>query len=142
MGYFTKEEWMNGMKQLGVDSADKLKQLIPSFELALADPVLLKKFYLFTFPYAKTTGQKSMDVDVAIALWQVIFADRYPHIPAFIQFLQEVKPVRVINKDQWSSLFDYIRSVPEDLTGYDSSSSWPVLFDDYVAWKKGNQDSM
>ncbi|KAI8983643.1 Cullin binding-domain-containing protein, partial [Pilobolus umbonatus] len=72
----------------------------------------------------------------AIALWQLLLLRKYPIMTSFIRFIQEVNPVKVINKDQWTSLLDFCRTVPEDLSHYDSTSSWPVLFDDYVEWRK------
>jgi hypothetical protein len=44
--------------------------------------------YLYTFNFAKTTGQKSMDVDLALALWALLFGSKYQHIPSFIEFMQ------------------------------------------------------
>ncbi|KAG0191022.1 Scaffold-type E3 ligase [Apophysomyces sp. BC1034] len=136
MGYFSKDEWMHGMENLQVDSVEKLRELIPEMERTIMDETQFKNMYIFAFGYAKSAGQKSMIWEVATALWQVLLLDRYPHIKTFIEFLEEAKPVKVINKDQWSSLFDFCRSVPEDLADYDDTSSWPVLFDDYVAWRK------
>ncbi|KAI8086249.1 potentiating neddylation domain-containing protein [Halteromyces radiatus] len=79
-----------------------------------------------------------MDVDIALALWTLLLGDKYKHIPTFIEFMNISKPVKVINKDQWSSLLDFIRTVPYDLQDYDSTSSWPVLFDDYANWRVQN----
>ncbi|EIE85294.1 hypothetical protein RO3G_10004 [Rhizopus delemar RA 99-880] len=73
---------------------------------------------------------------VAVALWQVILADKYPIIKSFMQFIEEKKPIKVINKDQWASMLDLCKTIPEDLSGYDSVSSWPVLFDHFAEWKK------
>ncbi|KAI9271492.1 Cullin binding-domain-containing protein [Phascolomyces articulosus] len=168
MGYFTKDEWMTGMKELGIhesakgnhfqtflyriDSPEKMKNMVSQWSQSIKDDVIFKKLYLFTFGFAKTTGQKSMDVDVAMALWPLMLdSSAYPLIPSFIEFLRTEKPVKVINKDQWSSLLDFCRSVPDDLSNYDSSSScnyWfimdrPVLFDEFVEWRiKHGDDSM
>lgn len=49
-----------------VNSPEMLKALLPQLETAIKDPQLFKKMYLFTFGFAKTTGQKSMEVDVSI----------------------------------------------------------------------------
>lgn len=48
-----------------VNSPEMLKALLPQLETAIKDPNLFKKLYLFTFGFAKTTGQKSMEVDVS-----------------------------------------------------------------------------
>lgn len=36
--------------------------------------------------------------------------------------IKEKKPVKVINKDQWRSLLEFGRDIPEDLSGYDPVS--------------------
>ncbi|SAL97230.1 hypothetical protein [Absidia glauca] len=135
MGFFTKKEWMNAMTTLQVDSPERLKAYLLSWSKCIENDNEFKAMYLYTFNFAKTAGQKSMDVDLALALWALLFGSKYQHIPSFIEFVQETKPVKVINKDQWSSLLDFARTVPYDLAGYDSTTSWPVLFDDYATWR-------
>ncbi|EIE81618.1 hypothetical protein RO3G_06323 [Rhizopus delemar RA 99-880] len=121
MGYITMEEWNHGMKE---SNESKLKKELNSLEkLVEKDESLFKKIYLYTFPYAKSEGQKSMQTEVAVALWQILLVNRYPIVQSFIQFIEEKKPVKVINKDQWASLLDFCKSIPEDLSGYDAVSS-------------------
>ncbi|ORE04667.1 hypothetical protein BCV72DRAFT_210892, partial [Rhizopus microsporus var. microsporus] len=86
-------------------------------------------------------GMKALN-NVAIALWQVLLVNKYPIVKPFIQFLQEKKPVKVINKDQWRSLLEFGKNIPEDLSGYDPVSYWPVLFDDFVEWKKKQESDV
>ncbi|KAI9304064.1 Cullin binding-domain-containing protein, partial [Cunninghamella echinulata] len=81
-------------------------------------------------------NQKCMDVDVACALWSVLFENQFPILQQFIQFLQEKMPVRVINRDQWQNLYEFITTVSVDLSDYDEAAAWPVLFDEYVDWKR------
>ncbi|KAJ2957957.1 hypothetical protein NQZ79_g6435 [Umbelopsis isabellina] len=64
MGYFTKEEWMKGMRNLNVTNTNELKSKMPELEDLLNDEKQFKEFYTFTFPFAKTKTQKSMDVDL------------------------------------------------------------------------------
>ncbi|KAI7863495.1 Cullin binding-domain-containing protein [Spinellus fusiger] len=99
-------------------------RLLPEYQKQMEFEEVFKKVYLFCFGYSKTSGQKSMDVDMAIALWQLMFQDTYPHVPEFIEYLQKECPVKVINKDQWSSLFEFVRNVPKDLVSYDDTSSY------------------
>ncbi|KAI7866407.1 potentiating neddylation domain-containing protein [Spinellus fusiger] len=100
------------------------------------DPVQLKDIYRFTFGYAKNKGEKYMAVEVACVLWTMLLKDIYPLTNDFVTFVQETDSVRVINKDQWQSFFEFMVSVADTLTGYDETSAWPVLFDEFVAWKK------
>ncbi|EPB87539.1 hypothetical protein HMPREF1544_05630 [Mucor circinelloides 1006PhL] len=137
MGYITKEQWIKTMDSVGVTTPADFKKVLHDWEMQVSqDSLQFKQLYLFTFNYVKSTTQKSMEVEMAIALWHILLEHKYPIIRSFTQFLQEKKPVKVINKDQWSSLLDFCIAVPEDLANYDSSSSWPVLFDDYVEWRQ------
>lgn len=52
-----------------------------------------------------------------------MFGEKYPIIKSFNEFMQTKKPVKVVNKDQWSSMLDFCLAVPEDLSNYDSTSS-------------------
>ncbi|KAI9477902.1 MAG: potentiating neddylation domain-containing protein [Benjaminiella poitrasii] len=91
-----------------------------------------KQLYLFTFNYVKSTGQKSMDVETAVALWHILLEPKYPIIKSFIEFIEATKPVKVVNKDQWSSLLDFCIAVPKDLENYDSTSSCTVYIYIYI----------
>ncbi|CAO3618479.1 unnamed protein product [Cunninghamella echinulata] len=136
MGYITQEEWLSGMQELGVDNMNQLLKYRQDMELALQDPTTFKSIYRYTFNYGKNKDQKCMDVDVACALWSVLFENQFPILQQFIQFLQEKMPVRVINRDQWQNLYEFITTVSVDLSDYDEAAAWPVLFDEYVDWKR------
>ncbi|CAO3649368.1 unnamed protein product [Mucor fragilis] len=137
MGYITKEQWIKTMQSISATTPADFEKTLHDWELQVSqDPLQFKQLYLFTFNYVKSASQKSMEVEMAIALWHILLEHTYPIVKSFTQFIQEKKPVKVINKDQWSSLLDFCKAVPEDLANYDSSSSWPVLFDDYVEWRQ------
>ncbi|KAI8086166.1 Cullin binding-domain-containing protein [Halteromyces radiatus] len=139
MGYITQQEWMTGMQQLGIDHQEQLvKQRLDEFESALQDVDNFKKFYRYTFDYGKNKDQKCMDVDVACALWNVLFDDTFTLVNHFVQFLQEMHPVRVINRDQWQSFLEFVTTVSDDLSDHDETAAWPVLFDEFVEWKRNS----
>ena len=60
----------------GCDSLDKLKQKIPSLEKEIVDSMKFKEFYQFTFNYAKNPAQKGLDLDMALAYWNIVMAGR------------------------------------------------------------------
>lgn len=84
----------------------------------------------------------------------MLLGERFPMVHEFVAFLQEKKPVRVINRDQWQSFLEFAAS---DISNYDESSACtvyfyyiflfspltflylgPVLFDEFVDWKRGH----
>ncbi|KAI1314875.1 DCN1-like protein 5 [Mortierella claussenii] len=139
MPVFTKEEWAKGMQKLRVDSTSKLKAKMPELVRALKDPQHFKEFYRYIFMFAKDSEQKCMPLETACAMLQTVLKGR-PHEQRFVEFLENKKPVKVINKDQWYNFLDFSESVAEDLSNYDgASSAWPVLLDDYVEWRNEGQ---
>lgn len=71
-----------------VDSVDKLKARLSSLESELWDPLKFKDFYQFTFNYAKNPGQKGLDLEMAIAYWNIVLEDKFKFLPQWTQFLQ------------------------------------------------------
>lgn len=84
---FSKEEFINGFCELGVDSIDKLKVKLPQIEVELNDMMKFKEFYQFTFNYAKDPGQKGLDLEMAIAYWNICLRDRFKFLDLWCQFL-------------------------------------------------------
>ncbi|KAF9431459.1 hypothetical protein BGZ76_000281 [Entomortierella beljakovae] len=136
MPIFTKNEWLEGMKILEVDSTEKLKKKMPELVAKTKNPQQFREFYRYIFMFAKDSGQKCMPVETACAMIQTAM-DGKPHEKRFVEFLErDPAPVKVINKDQWHNFLDFSDTVAEDLSNYDgASSAWPVLLDDYVEWR-------
>jgi DCN1-like protein 1/2 len=84
---FTRDEFVNGMLQLGVDSVDKLKAKLPALEIELNDVNKFKDFYQFTFNYAKESAQKGLDLDMAIAYWNIVLQGRFKFLDLWCLFL-------------------------------------------------------
>ncbi|KAI8643317.1 potentiating neddylation domain-containing protein [Parasitella parasitica] len=76
--------------------------------------------YKYTFSYAKNRDQKCMDIETASVLWTMLLGEKYPIVHDFVLFLQEKKPVRVINRDQWQSFLEFAST---DVSKYDESSA-------------------
>ncbi|PRD32006.1 UNVERIFIED_CONTAM: Dcun1d1 [Trichonephila clavipes] len=70
------------------DSIEKLKYKLPSLENELKDPVKFKDFYIFTFNYAKNPGQKGLDLDMAIAYWNIVLPGKFKFLDLWCQFLR------------------------------------------------------
>lgn len=84
---FTKEEFTTGLLELGVDSIDKLKSKLATAELELKDTNKFKDFYQFTFNYAKNPGQKGLELDMAVAYWNIVLRGRFKFLDAWCKFL-------------------------------------------------------
>lgn len=139
MGFFTREEWHKGLTYLGVVNTAQLKILSDSLlDLLLNNQENFKSLYNWAFGFAKVDQMsRNIPVEMAIGLWKILLPS-YEHTKKFSSFLMEKKPVKVINKDQWKSFLEFVTNINDDLNGYDELQAWPVLFDDYVAWRKSN----
>lgn len=101
---FSRDEFINGFCDLGVDNLgecpeiswnsllkpifpEKLKQKLPQLELDLNDMHKFKDFYHFTFNYAKDSGQKGLDLEMAIAYWNIVLKDRFKFLDLWCRFL-------------------------------------------------------
>lgn len=72
------------------DSIEKLKSRLPLLESEIRDQLRFKDLYHFTFNYAKNQGQKGLDLDMAIAYWNIILQGRFRFLHLWCQFLQVV----------------------------------------------------
>lgn len=84
---FSKDEFVNGLVSLGVDSVDKLKAKLPQLEIELRDANNFKDFYQFTFNYAKEHAQKGIDLEMAIAYWNIVLQERFKFLDLWCKFL-------------------------------------------------------
>ncbi|OZJ05226.1 hypothetical protein BZG36_02318 [Bifiguratus adelaidae] len=98
LGYFTREEWVDGFKRLGISNMNELKKKKASLEKEWKEPSLFREFYKFCFGYAKDKDQKNLR-------------------------LEERHPVKVITRDQWQNFLEFCQTVSEDLSGHDESSA-------------------
>lgn len=95
---FTRDEFVSGLSDLGVDSIDKLKSKLTQLEHDLQDLHKFKDFYQYTFNYAKETGQKGLDLDMAIAYWNIVLKDRFKFLDMWCKFLMVSSIINYLNE--------------------------------------------
>jgi DCN1-like protein 4/5 len=134
MGYFKREEFIDGLQKLGVDSPQKLKNQLPNFRKDLEDQSKFKEIYRYAFFFAKEKDQKILDLTTADAMLGLVLGNRFPHTEPFRQFLKEQTSYKSVNLDQWLSILEFSKTIKPDLSNYDENGAWPVLLDEYCEW--------
>lgn len=135
MGFFTSQEWMKGLTDLQTDTVQKIQSKLDFLYNLLNDPNTFKLIYRYAYDFARDKDQRSMDIETAKAMLQLLLSKTWPLYPEFAQFLEQSK-YRVINKDQWCNILEFSRTINNDLSNYDFDGAWPVLLDEFVEWLK------
>lgn len=134
------EEWESGAASLGVDSFDKLKDLIPSLDPTELDRYQFRNFYKFVFLFSREGTHRTIEREVVSALLPIAICDRAPdHLPYFLEFLETLPGTTRITLDQWCTFLEFADKVNIDLQGYEEDGAWPLLLDDYVDFLRQKQ---
>lgn len=133
---FSKEEFARGLMELDADTIEKLKHGLLRAEAELrTNPSNFKELYHFSFNYAKNPLQKSLDLEPAIAYWNILLKNRFKFLDLWVQFLNETHK-RAITRDTWNLLLDFSLVIDDKLSNYDEEGAWPVLIDEFVDYAR------
>jgi hypothetical protein len=143
-GVCLASEWRAGMESMGASSVEDLKVRLAGMDTGFMEHDEFKKFFRFVFQFSREGTHRTIEKDMVVALLQMVLGDRSNvHLNSFTAFLEQSGEEAVrITLDQWTSFLEFSVTVPEDCMGYDDDENcaWPVLIDEYVAWKqKGNK---
>ncbi|KAA0062796.1 DCN1-like protein 2 isoform X2 [Cucumis melo var. makuwa] len=135
---FSKQEFIGGLQALGIDSLERFRERIPYMRSELKDDQKFREIYNFAFGWAKEKGQKSLALDTAIGMWQLLFAEKqWLLVDHWCQFLQ-ARHNKAISRDTWSQLLEFARTVEPTLSNYDAEGAWPYLIDEFVEYLNEN----
>ncbi|KAL7248841.1 hypothetical protein ACSBR1_011089 [Camellia fascicularis] len=135
---FSKQEFIGGLQALGIDSLEKFRDRMQFMRSELKDEQKFREIYNFAFGWAKEKGQKSLALDTAIGMWQLLFAEKqWPLVDHWCQFLQ-ARHNKAISRDTWSQLLEFARMVDPTLSNYDAEGAWPYLIDEFVEYLNEN----
>jgi len=132
-GEFTHTEFVEGLISLRCDTTEKLRDKLPSLRAELNEEDSFKDFYMFMYDYGRPPQQKSLSLDVAIELWQLVLTSRFRFINHWVEYLKANYKL-AISRDTWALLLEFSRTINDGMNNYDSEGAWPVLIDEFVAY--------
>lgn len=138
---FSRDEFLEGMDELGCSTTDAVRHKLPQLRSELKNVQSFQDVYNYAYGFACEKGQKCLQLDTAVAMWQLLFAEQgWPLVNRWCNFL-EANHKLAISKDTWSQLLDFAKIVrtEADLEQFDDStnSAWPYLVDDFVDQLRG-----
>jgi hypothetical protein len=139
IGIFTREEFVDGLRLLGLDSIEKIKAKLSYFREEIEDLEKGKVIYRFAWDFYKEGKEKkSIDLELIDSMLQILIPNR-PHISLIRKYLKKQKQYKVLNLDQWISILEFSVTIGPEYQEWENDEAWPVLIDSFVEWaKKGH----
>ncbi|XP_044463473.1 DCN1-like protein 4 [Mangifera indica] len=142
-GYFTLDEWQNGLETLQVDTFCSLKKAVSELEKGvIKEPSQFADFHAFAYRYHLTEErQKFIDIETTCELLNVVLRSQFSHqVDSFIEYLKVQTDYQVISLDQWENFLRFCQEVSfPDVENYDETLAWPVILDSFVEWLREKQ---
>lgn len=136
---FTRKEFVDGCKAIQADSLEGICSRFSYMLLEAQGEENFKDLYRFTFQFGLDAdeGQRSLQRDIAIALWRLVFTQDTPAIlEHWLDFLAEnPSGIRGISRDTWNMFLNFTQAIGPDLSNYSEDEAWPSLFDTFVEWE-------
>lgn len=141
MLHFSRDEFRNGMAELGCDSSRALKTKLHELRETLNDDRQFKELYLFLYSYALDFGQKVMSKEMALGLWKILLPKRFPLLKEWLEYFERTQK-HGVSKDLWSQFlaFTKLRGIEDkNYEAFDKIDAWPVVLDDFIASLKASK---
>lgn len=139
-GYFTLNEWRQGLESLQSKSIISLRTALNTEKKQL-NKANIGDLYSYSFTYCLTEDkQRTIDMESAFELLKLLLGDIIPTlVNKLIEYLKVQQDYKAISKDQWMSFLRFANEINfPSLDNYDEGSAWPVLLDDFVDWARGS----
>ncbi|CAM9670448.1 unnamed protein product [Heterosigma akashiwo] len=138
-GQVQREEFSNGLTELGVDTIEGIRSLLPQLDPNFMEHSTFREFYKFVFQFSREGTKRTIEKDIIAALLPMVVENRSPHLAKFVEFLEQLPENTRVTLDQWNSFLEFSQQVPLSLEGFDADGAWPTLLDEYVEWLQGQQ---
>ncbi|CEG44957.1 dcn1-like protein [Plasmopara halstedii] len=131
MGTYTQSEFRRGMHRLHCNTIEDLRAVLPALRSQLHDRAEFSTIYSFTFGFSKDPTQKSLALDLAIGLWDLLLPGHFYWRRHWLQYVRQ-HARSVVSRDLWLQVLDFGHQIKPDMSNYDENGAWPVLLDDFA----------
>ncbi|CAI5727301.1 unnamed protein product [Peronospora effusa] len=132
MGVYTRTEFRRGMHKLHCYSIEDLRGKLPTLRNQMRDRTQFSSIYSFTFGFSKDSAQKSLALELAVGLWELLLPGHFHWHHHWMQYVRG-NSRGVVSKDLWLQVLDFGLQIKPDLSNFDENGAWPVLLDDFAA---------
>lgn len=127
-----------GCETFNADSVDKWIRIIPDLKKDLIKNTKLhREVYEFSYVFSCEAGLKTLDKEVAVALWPMFLKDRCEFLQIWINFI-ESNPIKIVKKDEWNMFYEMVAETKGSFKNYKDEGCWPLLFDEFVEYYAKN----
>jgi hypothetical protein len=137
----TKEEFLHGLKTLGnhIDNLTDIRTSLVNYNNSSYE----KEFYLWTYHFGLTDGQRCLSTQNAISLWRLFYSKGREKPLILDQWLNYLENdltneiPKIITCDTWTIFPQFAKFI--ELNGYESyddNEAWPCLFDGFVEYQQ------
>ncbi|CAL5873225.1 uncharacterized protein PFLUO_LOCUS7494 [Penicillium psychrofluorescens] len=156
MGEFTRDEFVNGWREVSCDTLPKMTDYVQKLRLRIpTEPETFRRVYRFAFPLSRMQGQRNLQFEIAMEQWRLFFTPDHggvqwntsstPWLDWWLEFL-EGRGKKPVNKDLWEQAEVFMRKTREDeeFGWWSPDGAWPGALDDFVSWvtaKRGKEGS-
>ena len=150
LGVVTDAEFNGLHKKLGVSDNGQLKHALKKRIAAIRESsqemaAFLK--YLFVLGNEGNAKLKVLAIDKGLPTLELVLPNHKELknsklLPEFLEFCKERSEsgeLKGFRRDEWESLVQFVRQHENDLGSYLEDDAWPLLFDNFVAWKRKSE---
>jgi len=141
MGIYEKDEFVKGFVDSGCSTKKEIKNVIQNrIKAVQTNNKEYKRFYKWLFVHVKEEEKKkTIPTELAMQLWSLVFDSKRSSMALLDQWLgfcedQKEKDLRVISRDLWEQIYDFLIEAQQVDDYDDAGGSWPVAVDEFVEW--------
>ena len=138
MGEYQFEEFKAGCENLGCDTIQAWRSTLKNVLIPeLKNEAKFQELYKFAFGFATEPGKKNVEIQTALALWDLFLGSRCSFLEKWKDFLcgkEDRKELIVVTKDVWELFYDLVKQTKGQIQNFEDDGAWPVIVDEFIEY--------